>query len=58
MKTIVSIMDCCGQGDLVLFDEPRRGHSTWSRARRALSLSSATPVRLAPAWPLRPTMPS
>ena len=21
MKTIVSIMDCCGQGDLVLFDE-------------------------------------
>ena len=26
MKTIVSIMDCCGQGDLVLFDEAGRGY--------------------------------
>ena len=38
MKTIVSIMDCCGQGDLVLFDELGAGTDPVEGAALAVSV--------------------
>ena len=47
MKTIVSIMDCCGQGDLVLFDELGAAPTRSRGAAGWLLLLSAMPARWA-----------
>ena len=44
MKTIVSIMDCCGQGDLVLFDELGAGTDPVENASCEFDVKSLQPT--------------